>query len=108
MKTGPGLKTSRLTALVVDRRADHVGGQQVGGELDPGEVQAEHPGERPGGQRLAEAGQVLEQDVAAGQDAGQDQFERRALADDRAFQLVEHGGAALGGLRWGQAGGVAG
>ena len=78
-------------ALVVQRRADHVAGQQVGGELDAREVEAEHLGERPGDERLAEAGQVLEQDVAAGQDADEDQLQGAPSADDRRLELVEDG-----------------
>ena len=78
-------------ALVVERGADHVRRQQVRGELDSREVQAEHPGERPGDERLAQARQVLEQHVAAGQDADQHQFERAAAADDGLFELVQDG-----------------
>ena len=84
--------------LVIQRSADHVGRQQVGGELDAGEIQAEHPGEGPGDQGLAQPGQVLEQDVAARQDADQDQLEGPAAADDRALELVQHGRAGRGGL----------
>jgi hypothetical protein len=84
--------------LVIQRRADDVGGQQVGGELNAGEVQAEGPGERPGDQRLAEAGQVLQQHVTAGQDAGEHQLKRPAAPDDRLLQLIEDRGGDLSGL----------
>ncbi len=45
---------------------------------------------RPGGQRLAQAGQVLQQHVTAGEDAGEHQFEGVALADDHGADRVEH------------------
>src|ERR1035441_10471317 len=73
--------------LVVQRGADHVGGQQVRGELDAGEVQAEHARERPRDEGLAQSGQVFEQDVAAGQDADQHKLQGPAAADDRALEL---------------------
>ena len=44
-----------------------------------------------GDERLAQAGQVLEQHVAAGQDADQDQFEGAAAADDGLLERVEDG-----------------
>ena len=68
-------------ALVVDERPGEVGGEQVGGELGAGELQAEGLRERPGGQRLAEPREVLEQHVAAREDPGQDQPQRAGLAD---------------------------
>ena len=85
-------------ALVVQRRADHVRRQQVGGELDAGEVEAEHARERPRDQRLAQAGQVLEEHVAAGQDADQHQLEGAAAADHGLVELVEDRGGLPRGL----------
>ena len=49
--------------------------------------------ERPRDERLAQAGQVLEQDVAAGQDADQHELQGPAAADHRALQLVQDGRA---------------
>ena len=66
-RPGPELEPARLH--VVDGRAEQVGGQQVGRELHPLEVQAQRRGERPRDQRLAEAGQILDEDVPAGQHA---------------------------------------
>ena len=54
--------------LVVDVGPGQVGRQQVRGELRAGEVQAERPRERARRQRLAQAREVLEQDVALGED----------------------------------------
>ena len=76
-------------ALVVDERSGEVGGQEVGGELSAGEVEPERLGERSCGEGLAEAGEVLEQHVAAGEDGREDERERLAFADDGDLDLVE-------------------
>jgi hypothetical protein len=52
------------------RDADQVAGHQVGGELHAPEVQAERDGQRMRQRGLADAGHVLDQQVAAGQQAG--------------------------------------
>jgi hypothetical protein len=49
---------------------------------DPGE------GTQKGG--LAEAGNALEQDVAAGEEAGEDAFDDVVLADDDSGNLLAH------------------
>ena len=68
-----GVELEGALLLVVDRHAGDVGRQQVGRELDPG-VRALHGvGERAGQHRLAGAREVLEQQVALGQQAGQRQ-----------------------------------
>ena len=90
MKIGPGAEHELRRALVVDVRPGDVGGQQVGRELDAPEAQAEGLGERAGGERFADAGEVLQQDVAAGEDAGEDEPQRLALADDGLAHPVEH------------------
>ena len=54
-------------ALVEDVRADHVRRQEVGGALDARVLGLERAGERPGERRLADAGMVLDQDVALGE-----------------------------------------
>ena len=87
-RAGPERELGR--ALVVHERAGDVAGQQVGGELQAAEVQPERLGQRAGGQRLAEAGVVLEQHVAAGEDAGQHERERVPLADHDLLDRVEH------------------
>ena len=85
-------------ALVVDRGAGHVGGHQVGRELDAREADARHLREGAGHQRLGQAREVLDQDVAVGEDPEQHELERLALADDRALDLVEDGVRAAGEL----------
>src|ERR1700683_2020399 len=67
------------------------------GEPDPREVQAEDLREGPGDQRLAQAGEVLQENVAAGQDPDQHQFQRPPVPDDRALHLGEHLGGPLRG-----------
>ena len=86
-------------ALVVDERAGQVGRQQVGGELRPPEVQPQGLREGPGGQGLAEAGEVLEQHVPARQDRAEHEGQRVALADHGALDLVEHGARLAGRLQ---------
>ena len=79
-----------VRALVEHERAGEVGGQQVRRELGAGEAQPERLRERPRRERLAQAGEVLEEHVAAREHAAQDQAERRPLADDGGVHLVEH------------------
>ena len=84
-----GAELEVALALVVDRRAGHVGGHQVGRELHAREADARHLREGARGQRLGETREVLDQHVPVGEDAEQDELERVALADDRALDLVE-------------------
>ena len=53
------------------------------------EAAAEHLRERPDRQRLGEAGNALEQHVAAGEQRDEHPLEHRVLADDDALHLVE-------------------
>jgi hypothetical protein len=55
---------------VVDRNAQDVGGQQVAGELDALETQAQRCRDGMGQRGFADAGHVLDQKVAACQKAG--------------------------------------
>jgi hypothetical protein len=59
-------------------------GQQVAGELDALEVQAERLGEHVRERGLADAGQVLDQQVAARQQAGEGEAHLCLLAEDDA------------------------
>ena len=88
-KIGPGRNSNSARALVEDRGARHVGGHQVGRELDAREPERARPGERAREQRLREAGVVLEQHVPVGEQREQDELERVALADDGLLDLVE-------------------
>ena len=88
-KIGPGRELEVGRALVVDRRAGDVGRHQVGRELDAREAHRRDLRERARDQRLGEAGEVLDQHVAVGEQAEQHELERVALADDRLLDLVE-------------------
>ena len=54
-------------AAVEDARARDVGGQQVGGPLDPGERQSKRSSECPGEQCLADAGNIFDERVPVGE-----------------------------------------
>ena len=97
MEDRPGMKAERLRALVVDRDAEHVGRQQVARELDARVVEAEGHRERLGERRLADAGNVLDQQMAAREQAGKRNLERLLLADDDAPQLLQDRGKAIRG-----------
>ena len=98
MKIGPGPELEVAVALVPDRRARHVGRKQIRCELDTAEVEAARLGERARGERLREPWHVLEQDVAVGEQAEQDQLELLALADDCPLDLVQQARAVAGHL----------
>ncbi len=62
--------------------AEHVGGHQVGRELDAAEAQVERPRQRLHQQRLGQAGHALQQSVPAGQQREQHLLDDLVLADD--------------------------
>src|SRR5690606_10594952 len=75
--------------LAVARAAPVVGRQQVARELDALVAQAEHARERLGEHGLAEAGEVLDQEMTAGQQARERERDLAVLAeDDRAERLA--------------------
>ena len=98
MKTGPGRKTNSDVARGVEERAGDVGGEQVGRALETPEVEPGRLRDAARGEGLAEAGDVFEEDVAAGEDAGERELERLAHADDELADLVEHSPAESGDL----------
>ena len=61
-----GAELKLPVALVVDGDAGDVAGQQVGGELDALELASQRGGQALGQHGLADAGNVLDQDVALG------------------------------------------
>ena len=84
-KMGPGRNSNSPRLLVEDAHAGDVAGKQVGRELDPGELAVDGAGQGFGEKRLADAGEVLDDDVPAGQegdDAGADDL--LLAEDDRA------------------------
>jgi hypothetical protein len=70
-------------------RAREVGGQQVGRELDAGELEVEHLAQRLHRERLREAGQTLDEQVTAAEQRHHHALEQRALADDDLAHLGE-------------------
>src|SRR5207245_11621272 len=76
-------------ALVVDTRADEVGGDKVRRELDPFEVAGDRLRDRLDRERLRESGHTLDQKVAARQEADQEALQQVILADDHLLDLEE-------------------
>ena len=76
--------------LLIDGVAGDVRGQHVGVELDPSVIQTQGPGEGQGHIGLADAGDVLQQDVSVRQDGHQDPDQDLVLALHRLPQLVDN------------------
>jgi hypothetical protein len=88
-KTGPGMEHERLLAALVDADPDQVGRHQVGGKLRPRKTQTERDRQRVRQRRLADPRNVLDQQVATGQQAGHAVLDLRPLADDDRANLVD-------------------
>ena len=73
---------------VVDRHADDVGRQKIRGELDALQAEPEAGRERVRERRLAHAGQVLDQQVAAREQAREREPHRVGLAEQHAVDLA--------------------
>ncbi len=95
----PLLDVESWRLLVEDHRADHVGREQVGRELDPGERCVDDLRQGPHRQRLGQAGHALEQDVAAGEQPDQQPLDHGVLSHDPAGHFLED---ALHGQRLGR------
>ena len=67
---------------IVNLRADQVGGQKVGRELQPGKFYAETLRERFDGKRFGETRNAFEQNVAVGEQADDESLDQISLADD--------------------------
>ena len=83
-----GLEGALLAGLV-DARPDEVGRDEVGRELHPLEAAAQHLGDGLDRQRLREAGNALDQQVPAREEADEDAFEHLVLPGDHALDLEE-------------------
>ncbi|MNM70879.1 hypothetical protein D3C81_825240 [compost metagenome] len=79
-----------LAGQVVDGVPGDVAGHQVGGELDACELAAEAARQGAHQQGLAEAGDALDQHVAAGEQGAEHVVDHRLLADQRLAQLLAH------------------
>jgi len=84
--TGSGLEGRG--AGVVHRDAQDVRREEVAGELDSAEVQAEGSSQGVGEGGLSHAGNVLEQDVSPGQEGGNGQSDHVPLSVKDLFHLV--------------------
>ena len=85
----PELGVEVARARPVDARPDEVGRDEVGRELDPLERAAEHLRRRLDRQRLREAGDALDQQVPAREQADEHPLEHRVLSRDHALDLEE-------------------
>ena len=88
-KHRPRLELELAGGRVEHRHADDVRRQQVAGELDALPTQAEHVGKGAGQRGLADAGHILEQDVAAGEHGGQHLLDDLTFADKNAGDGVD-------------------
>ena len=90
-KIGPGMEAEGGAVAIEDRDADHVGGQQVRGELDALVVEAQQARERVRERGLAHAGNVFDEQVAAREDARHGEADRAFLAEDDLAGLRDDG-----------------
>jgi len=74
--------------VLEDARPQHVAGEQVGRALDACEVETERLAERARQERLANARDVLDEDVAAGEQGDSQQPDRIRVDDDRSPDRV--------------------
>ena len=91
-KIGPGWNLNSpalLAPALVHRHAEDVGGQQVAGELDALELQAQRARQAVRQRGLADPGQILDQQMAACQQAGQRQADLLRLAEDDLLGLLD-------------------
>ena len=72
---------------IVDRRAENVGRQQITGELDAVEFESERSRQRMRQRGLADTRHILDQQMAARQQAGQAQTDLPVLAEDNVVDL---------------------
>ena len=84
-----GQEAELALVAVEDRNAGDVGRQQVAGELDARELQAKQASQRMGQGSLAHTGQILDQQVSVGQQAGNRQADLGVLAEDDLAGLLE-------------------
>ena len=89
VKTGPGRKTISPLRWSYSGAPTTSDGSRSGVNWMRAKSRPSTLRERPRDERLAQAGQVLEEHVAAGQDADQDQLEGATAADHGPLELVE-------------------
>ena len=98
------MEFERAALALVDADADNVGGQQIGSELDALEGEVQRGGQRMRERGFADSGQVLDQQVAAGQEAGEREAYLGGLAEYDAVDLLlrqfQRGGKGRVERRW--------
>ena len=92
------LRGEFASARIVNERADEIGGEQVGRELDSLEAGVDATRERLDRQRLREAGHAFEEDVPVREQADDQAIDEIPLADDDAGDLVLQGFDPLAGV----------
>jgi hypothetical protein len=90
----PRLELEVAALLVVHVDPGHVGGQQVRSELDPAKRAVDRPGDRLGEHGLSDPGDVLDQEVALGNQADQGQSDFPFFALDDLLDVVSDAGEA--------------
>ena len=87
--------------FVEDFGAEDIGGEEVDGELDAAEVEVQGAGDGVDEEGLGEAGDALEEEVAAGEEGDEGAFDDDLLADDDLADTVadglDVGGGGFGG-----------
>jgi hypothetical protein len=85
----PRLELELVRALVKHVDAGDVGGEEVRGELDPLERAVEGLCDGTGEHRLADAGDVFQEDVSLAEHRREDVFDLVVVADDHLFDVVD-------------------
>ena len=84
---GSRMKLEAIGIALEDADADDVRGQQVGGELHALETESQRRRQRVRERGLADAGQILDQQMAAGEQADEGEADLAALAEDDGVDL---------------------
>ena len=84
------LDVKLLGLLIEDHGPDQVGGQEIGGELDPGKRGVDDLGQGAHGEGLGQPGNALQQDVSPGQQSHEEPLDHRILPDDPPGHLFEN------------------
>ena len=87
----PLVKDKGAGVLVENGTAQNITGQHVAGKLNPPELQPHAPGEHLGQRGLADAGNVLDQQVAPGKQTGQRHADLLFLAQHHLPDLANDG-----------------
>jgi hypothetical protein len=93
---GSAVELELARSLIEDRDAGDVGGQQVRGELDPAPLAAYGGGDGAGQRCLADAGDVLDQQMALGEEPGERQPDHLGLAEHDRGDVGRQPGSDIG------------